>query len=133
VVDLAGDRLTFMFTVLPAVKSLIQGGRLKLIAQATPSRLPEFPDLPTVAESGVPGFESSIWYGLVAPAGTPRTVVEKLHAELTAIIKSPRMHSRMVMNGTYPIGDTQAEFARTITSDIVKYAEVIRAAGIKAD
>lgn len=133
VADLVGGQISVMFTVIPATLGHVKSGRLRALAMASPRRLNELPDLPTVAESGVPGFESSIWYGIVVPAATPKAIVERLHLEISVVVKSKEISDRFVAQGTYPIGDTPPEFARTIASDVARYAEIIRSAGIKAE
>lgn len=132
-VDLIGDRLSVMFTVIPTVIPHVKANKLKMLAVASPKRLAMFPDVPTLAESGLPGFESSIWYGLVAPAKTPDPIVERLQAEVSAILRDGEVIERMQTQGTFPIGDTPAEFAATIKNDVDRYARLIKAANIKAD
>lgn len=133
IIDLVGGHLSMMFTVIPAAKSQVDSGRLRLLAVATTERLPLFPNAPTVSESGLKGFESGLWYGLVAPSNTPDSVINLLNKEVTAVLKDPAIVKQFNGAGVFPIGDSSAAFSQTIKSDIAKYAELIRAANIKAD
>jgi tripartite-type tricarboxylate transporter receptor subunit TctC len=131
--DLLGGHLSMMFTVIPATIAHVEAGKLRLLAVATPERLPLFPNVPTVAEAGLSGFESSIWYGLVAPAQTPDDIVAQLNRELVSILKEPEISAKLTAHGVFAIGDSQDDFRRTIQSDVRKYAELIRSARIRAD
>ncbi|MBL8351317.1 MAG: tripartite tricarboxylate transporter substrate binding protein [Burkholderiaceae bacterium] len=131
--DLLGGQTAMMFTVIPATLEHVKAGKLRAMAVATPKRIALLPDVPTVSESGLPGFESSIWYGLVAPAKTPPEIVQFLTAEISAILKEPAIIERLSSQGTIPVGDSPAEFAATIAGDIERYAELVRRASIKAD
>ncbi|MGH8431913.1 MAG: tripartite tricarboxylate transporter substrate binding protein [Solimonas sp.] len=133
VTDLLGGHLSMMFTVIPATLPHVQSGKLRLLAVATDKRFPMFPDVPTVAESGLPGFESSIWYGLVAPAKVSDQIVHKLNSEIVAILNEPDVRKRMGAQGVVPIGNSPSTFAATIKADIAQYAELIRSARIRAD
>ncbi|GAP33657.1 tripartite tricarboxylate transporter substrate binding protein [Piscinibacter sakaiensis] len=131
--DLLGGHLSMMFTVIPATLPHVEAGRLRLLAVATPQRLPIFPQAPTLVEAGVRDFESGLWYGLVAPAGIPEPVLTLLHREVAAILKEESVAQRVVAQGVLPIGDTPAAFAQTIRSDIARYGELIQVAKIKPD
>ena len=130
VTDLLGGHISMMFTVLVATLPHIQSGKLKAVAVATPERLRLLPEAPTVAETGFPGFESSIWYGLVAPAKTPQPFVEILNKEVRAILQEPAVAEKVHGQGILPIGDLAPAFARTVHADIEKYRDLIRRAGI---
>ncbi|CAM3787843.1 Tripartite tricarboxylate transporter substrate binding protein [Bordetella sputigena] len=131
VADLMGGQVQMMFTVIPPTLGAIRGGKLNLLAVASEKRLPLFPDVPTVSESGLPGFVSSIWYGLVAPASTPDDIVATLQKTVSAILKDPAIADKLNQQGTIPVGDTSAHFAQTIAADTTAYAKVIAAADIK--
>ncbi len=133
VVDLLGGQLSMMFTVIPATLPHVNSGKLRLLAVASPQRLPLFPNVPTVAEAGYPGFESSIWYGLVAPGPTPDAIVTKLNKEITAILKEPEVAKRIAAQGVVPIGDSASAFSETMKKDVSSYAVLIRKAKITAD
>jgi len=115
--------------VLPHIRS----GKLRALAVTGARRSPELPDVPTVAEAGVPGYELSPWYGLLAPAGTPSAVVARLAAEATKIVREPAMREQLVAQGAEPAGGTPEEFARTLRSDAALWKKVVKDAGIRAD
>jgi len=123
--------LTFgsILSVLPQVKAR----RLKALAVTRASRSSALPDLPTVAEAGVPGFELNSWYGIVAPGGTPREIVSKLNGAIVRAIKSGEVRERLESEGIEPAGTSSEEFARYIEAEIRKWSEVVRRAGIKAE
>lgn len=116
-------------TALPHVKS----GRLRLLAVTTRKRFPLFPDVPTVDESGVAGYESSGWYGLWAPAGTPTGIVSRLNKELTQVLTSATMREHLGAQGLEPIPTTAAEFARRLRVEIEQWGKVVRATGAKPE
>jgi tripartite-type tricarboxylate transporter receptor subunit TctC len=94
-------------------------------------RSPAAKDLPTMVEAGIKGYESSTWYGLVAPAATPAEIVNRLNAEVVAGLKSPDLHERLTREGADPVGNSPAEFAKYMQSEIDKWRKVIKAAGIQ--
>ena len=116
-------------TVLPHIRS----GRLRALAVAARGRLPLLPDLPTAAEAGVPNYEASSWFGVMAPARTPQPIIERLHKELAAAVRTPAMQERFASSGARLIGDTPAEFAARIKKERAMWGEIIGAANIKAD
>ena len=116
-------------TVLPHVKS----GRLRALAVTTASRLPSLPELPTVAESGVPGYEVTSWFGLFAPAKTPQDVITRLHAEVARIVALPETVKHLDNAGLTAASSTPAELGTFIRREIEKWTKVVKAAGIKAD
>jgi tripartite-type tricarboxylate transporter receptor subunit TctC len=97
------------------------------------SRSPAIPDIPTVAEAGVPGYETGSWYGIVAPARTPRAIVERLGHEIAAIARSPEISNRLVSEAVIPVGSTPEEFDAHIRRELARWAEVVRRAKIKLD
>jgi tripartite-type tricarboxylate transporter receptor subunit TctC len=113
--------------------SHIQAGKLRAIAVCALTRLPLFPNAPTMHESGFPGFESSTFYGLLAPAGTPRPIINRLHKELVKIIKSPDSIERLATVGAIPVANTPEEFAEANRREVEKWAPVIRDNQIRAD
>jgi tripartite-type tricarboxylate transporter receptor subunit TctC len=118
-----------MFTTMPHWKS----GRLKLIATGGPKRMEAMPDLPTIAESGVPGFEAMTWYGYMAPAKTPRAIVNKLQKEIAAIVHSPEVRQTFVSQGNEPLANTPEEFAKVVKNDADKWGAIGRKLGVKLD
>ena len=131
--DLLGGRVTMMFSPIQSVLPLVRDGKLRALAVASLRRTPTFPELPTIAESGYPGFEVTLWNGLLAPATTPATIVGKLHLETVKAIALPDLHAKLADLGMERIGNSPDEFAAAIKSGIPKWAKVIKDAGIKAD
>ena len=119
----------------PAVSSLqyVQTGRLKALAITGDKRLSSLPNVPTIAESGVPGYDSTVWYAMLAPANTPREVVTRINAELLQILKDPSFKSMMSLNGIDPIGSSPEGLTSYINKETIKWSKVIKSAGIKAD
>jgi tripartite-type tricarboxylate transporter receptor subunit TctC len=111
----------------------LKSGKLRAIGFGSPKRLSTLPDVPTFEESGYPGFESSNFKGLLAPAGTPRAIIDKLHAELVKIVHAPDTVARMTAAGSIPIGNTPEQFGAYIKQEIARYAKLVKAYGIKAD
>jgi len=111
---------------LPHVKS----GKLKALAIASTQRSPQLPDMPTVGEAGLPGFEASTWFGVMVPAKTPLKVISGLHTAFTAALHAPEVRERLVAQGFEPIGSSPQEFARYIADETAKYAKIVRQAGI---
>ncbi|MEA3158153.1 MAG: hypothetical protein QOK44_5742 [Betaproteobacteria bacterium] len=118
-----------MFTTMPHWKS----GRLRLIATTGTKRLEAVPDLPTVAESGLPGFESVTWYGFVAPAKTPKAVINKLQQEIHAIVFSPDVKKQFIEQGNEPLANTPDEFAKIMRTDADKWGAIGKKLGVKLD
>ena len=118
-----------VITGLPQVKS----GRLRALAVSGAHRSPAMPDVPTMIEAGVRGYESNTWYGVLAPKATPRPIVMKLNGEIVAIIRLPELKVRLLAEGAEPLGNTPEQFGEFIKSEIAKWGKVIRAAGIKAE
>lgn len=121
--------LTTALTVIPHARS----GRVRALAVSTAKRLDVAPDVPTMAEAGIPGYESVAWYGMVAPAGIPPKVMEKLAAETIKATNSAEMKTALVKQGAIPVGNTPKEFTAFIRNERSKYAKVIKDAGIKAE
>jgi tripartite-type tricarboxylate transporter receptor subunit TctC len=120
---------------LPAINAggHVSAGRLRALAVTSRERLAAMPDLPTIAEAGLPGYESSQWYGLLAPAGTPAEVLDMLNARVAHIMQSPDMKARMTSDGLVPIGGSREQFAAHIKNEIAKWAKVISASGARVD
>jgi tripartite-type tricarboxylate transporter receptor subunit TctC len=133
ITDVIGGQLPMVavnaLEALPHVKS----GRLRVLAVMSPTRAATLPDVPTLAESGFPGFEASVWYGLVAPAATPKAVVQRLHAEVQKALQTPEVHERMAAVGGVVLPGSTEQFAALIHSDRLRYAKVVRDANIKPD
>ena len=131
--DLMGGQLDIVFTGLPPALAQIQAGRLRAVATTGTKRLPTLPQLQTISEGGLAEASVSTWYGVLAPAGTPREIIDRLHAEITKTIKNPEIAERFSSQGAEPITNTPDEFARTIREDVTKWAKVIKATGLKLD
>jgi tripartite-type tricarboxylate transporter receptor subunit TctC len=131
--DLVGGQIQLMFDNLASSLTQVRAGRIRALAVTTARRSALAPDLPTIAESGLPGFDISTWFGIFTPAGTPRDIVEKLHAEFTRALADREVRDRMLALGAEPVGNTPAEFAAYIRAEADKYARVIKASGAKAD
>ncbi len=131
--DLMGGQLDIVFTGLPPALAQIQAGRLRAVATTGTKRLPTLPQLQTISEGGLAEASVSTWYGVLAPAGTPREIIDRLHAEITKTMKNPEIAERFSSQGADPITNTPDEFARTIRDDVTKWAKVIKATGLKLD
>ena len=128
---LMGGQVQALFGSMPAVLPHAKSGKLRPLAVGTAKRSPSLPDVPTVAESGYPGFEVSLWLGFFAPNGTPEPIVDRLHGELAAIVNLPETKEILARNGADPITNTPAEFAALIKDEIPKYVKAVKAAGMK--
>lgn len=128
---LLAGQVTLAISDVPPVVSLIKVGRLRALAYTDERRNSQFPDVPTVAEAGVPGTEVATLVGIVAPAGTPAPIVQKLQEVLTAMAKKPDMRERFATIGVEPVGSTSEEFAKAIKADIARWDEVARRAKIE--
>ena len=129
---LAGDT-QLMFDNLASAMQQVKAGKLRALAVTTAQRSKLAPDLPTMAEAGVGGFDISTWFGLLAPAGTPPDIVAKWHADVARILSAPDMRERLAAQGAEAAPDTPVEFARFIASEIAKYARIVKASGAKVD
>ena len=135
--DLIGGHVQLMVTALAAVQPHIQTGQVKLIAMANNARSPRYPNVPTIAEAGLPGFDTSLWYGMMAPAGTPEPIVRRLNQEINRILRDKEVQEIFASRGLSP-GDeavvgTPELFGAFIRSEIANVARVARAAGIKPE
>src|SRR5579871_379469 len=128
--DLLGKRITMSFANISNVVPLARQGKLRMLAITSIRRSPLVPELPTMAEQGYPGFEAVPWFGLVAPAGTPQEIVDKLHAETVKTLALPEVRKKFDELGIEPVGNTPAEFAAVIRKEIPEWAKVIKDAGI---
>lgn len=129
--DLLGGHVALMFNSLPAVIPQVKSSKLRALALAADKRAPAVPDMPTFAEAGLRGFEAGSWYGLLAPAGTPKDVVARLHAETVRILVLPDVRQRLAIEGATPIGNSPEEFAAQIIKDSQRWAKVAKDAKIK--
>ena len=130
VVDLVAGRLTLMMANLTTAQPHIRAGKLRGLGVGKVKRSPLFPEMPTIAEAGVKGYEANNWNGVVAPTGTPRLAIERLHQEIVATLKEPAIADRMARAGLEPVGDTPAEFAQYLKSEAAKWGKLVKSAGI---
>ena len=132
-VGVAGHEVQVAFQGIATVSSLIKAGKLRLIAVTTPKRLPQFPDVPTVSESGLNGFEFNSWYAMMAPAGTPKPILQKLHSEIVKAISDPSIKEQLFGLGLSPKGTSPDELAADLKVQFAKYGNLIKQANITAD
>ncbi len=118
-----------LLTALPYTRS----GRLRALGVSSAKRSSAAPDIPTIAEAGVPGYEATQWFGILAPAGTPRAIVDRLHREIVRALKDPEVRDRLVADGAETVGSSPEEFAAYIRSESVKWAKVVKDVGIKPE
>ena len=130
VTDLIGGHVDVMFTNIPASLGSIKAGQLRAIAIGSKTSSSALPELPTIAESGVPNYEAVAWYGLEAPAGTPREIIEKLQGVLVQTMKSPDTMQHLVQEGTEPVISSPDALADRIRTDVITYRNLIQTTGI---
>ncbi len=133
VTALLGGQVQLNFATIPSVLPYVRAGKLRAVAVTTSRRSPAAPDVPTIAESGVPGYDHGPWNGMLAPAKTPKAIIARLNAEVARIVHMPEAKAVLVHEGAEPVGNTPEEFAAIIRTETAKWAKVIKAAGIKAD
>jgi tripartite-type tricarboxylate transporter receptor subunit TctC len=133
VIELMAGQTQIMFANMPTAIQYVRDGRLRALAVTGARRAPAAPTLPTVAESGVPGYEVTAWYGVSAPAKTPRAIVDRLHTEIVRAVNSPDLRERLTTQGADPIHLTPEQYTVFIQNEIAKWAKVIKAAGIKGE
>ena len=131
--DVLGGNIHFVVIGIPAAAPHIKAGRLTALAVLAPARSPALPEVPTAAEAGMPDFVVTTWYGVLAPAGTPRPIVARLNQELVKIMHSAELNAPLAASGTDPVTSTPEEFAAYIRQEIAKWGDVVRKAGLKAD
>ena len=131
--DLMGGQVSLWFPTAPGALPHIQAGRMRALAVAGAKRSSTLPELPTMSEAGVPGFEASTWYALLAPAGTPRHIVAKLNGDVVKILKQPEVHGRLTAMAIEIVGGSPDELARHIRSEIPKWARVVKQSGARVD
>ena len=133
VVDLLAGRTHMTITGYPAVAGHMKGGKLRLLATAGARRSALQPDVPTIAESGLAGYQMDAWIGVLAPAGTPRPAIDRLNGELNRVLKLPQVREKLAAQGLDALGGSPESFSEVIRTDHERFVRVVRAAGIKAD
>jgi tripartite-type tricarboxylate transporter receptor subunit TctC len=131
--DLIGGQISMLFDNMPTVLPQVKSGNLKGLATTAATRNRELPDVPTVSESGLTGFLVMSWFGLLAPAGTPADIIQKLNLAVVDIIKTPDVQARILAIGSEPSPETPAQFAAFIQAETTKWAEVVKKSGASVD
>jgi tripartite-type tricarboxylate transporter receptor subunit TctC len=131
--DVIGGQVEMMFDAVTTMTDHVKTGRVRAIATSGKTRSQVLPDVPTLAEAGVPGYEATIWLGLMAPKNTPAVILEKLNAEIRKITGNPELRAAWAKSGAMPLQMTSAEFERYIVDDIAKWAKIVKISGAKAD
>jgi tripartite-type tricarboxylate transporter receptor subunit TctC len=128
-----GGQVEMMFDAITVMARLAEAGKVRAIASSGAKRSPVTPDIPTVSEAGVPGYEATIWLGIMAPAGTPKPIVDRLNAEITKIVSNPEVKADWAKQGAVPMTMTPDEFDKYLRADIEKWAKVVKVSGAKVD
>lgn len=131
--DVIGGQVPIGIYGVLTISQHVKAGRLRVLAVTTPKRSTAYPDFPTLSESGFPGFDTSLWFGLLAPAATPKDVVAKIHDDVIQVLKLPDVKERIASQGAEIVADTPAEFAAFISAESAKYAKIIKQAGVKLE
>jgi len=131
--DLLGGQISAMFLPYPLARPHIEAGKLRVLGTANRRRAAAIPQVPTIAESGLPGFEAQSWFGIVAPAGTPAPIISRLNAEIAKVMRQPEIKEKLAVQGAESAASTPAEFKAFIGSEITRWAQVVKDSGAKAD
>lgn len=131
--DVAGGQIPLIYTVIPTIAGFLKDGKLKAIGVSGSKRSAVLPDVPTMAESGLPNFEVSSWYGLLAPAKTPKPIVDRLQREVAAVLAMPEIREKYLMGGFEPVGNKPEEFAHQIKTDLARWSKVVKDANLRVD
>jgi tripartite-type tricarboxylate transporter receptor subunit TctC len=131
--DLLSGQVSLWFPTMPGVMQHIKGGRMMALGVSGSRRAPALPNVPTIAEAGVPGYDASTWYPLLAPAGTPAAIVDKLNAQLAAILAIADVREKLQAQGIEPVGSSPAQLGAHLKSEMVKWEKVVRLSGAKVD
>ena len=132
-IDLIAGHVQVSFPTIIAALSHAKGGKLRALATTGAKRAPAAPDLPTMAEAGVPGYEAANWFGTAVPAKTPPAIVSRLSQEIARVLRLPDVRERLLSQGMEPVSNTPEEFAAYIKSEIAKWAKVVKASGARPD
>jgi tripartite-type tricarboxylate transporter receptor subunit TctC len=128
-----GGQVTLMFSQMSSALPHVKSGKLRALGVASPRRSAATPEVPTVAEQGLAGFEAVSWYALIAPSGTPAEIIDKLQQEVARLLQLPDVKEKLAGLGAEPVGNTPAELAARMRAESARWAQVVKAAGIKAD
>ena len=132
-IDLLGNQVDLTFSPIASSIQYIKAGRLKALGVTSAKRVPLMPNLPTIAESGLPGYESSAWYGMVAPARVPKDIILKLNHEINELLRNPQFRDAIITRGAVPMGGSTEEFSGFIRREVQKYATLVKESGIRAE
>ncbi|GAO22362.1 extra-cytoplasmic solute receptor [Alicycliphilus sp. B1] len=132
-VDLAAGQIQFMTDTINSVMSFVKDKRMKLLAVTTAKRMSLFPDVPTLAETIMPGFEAGAWQGVMVPAGTPEPVVQRLNAEINKALQNPGLREKLAVQGAEPLGSSVQEYGAYLRKELARWASVVKATGITLD
>ena len=133
VTDLLGNQIGIMFDNMPSAIQHVRSGKLRPLAVTTAKRSPELPNVPTIAESGVPGYEATSWFGLFAPAGTPAPIVAQLNKAIVRVLGQPEVKKKLAEQGAEPVAETPEQFAAFIHQESLKWGKVVKESGATAD
>ena len=131
--DVIGGQLALIFDQIVSSLPHVQGGKLRMLAITSAKRFPSLPDVPTIAESGVPGYESISWAGVAVPAGTPKEIIARLHTEIVKVLAAPDIRERFLRDGIETVGSTPEQFTEHIRRERIKWAKVVKDSGAKAE
>lgn len=131
--DLLGNQISLMFPGSPIAVPQVKAGKLRALGTTGLKRMDMAPEIPTIAESGLPGYEASLWYGVLAPAGTPAAVIDRLHYNLVRLVELPEMRERWATLGAEPAHNTPEQFSAYLKADLIKWAKVVRDSGARLD
>jgi tripartite-type tricarboxylate transporter receptor subunit TctC len=133
IIDLMSGSINLMFNSIPPVIQHIKAGRVRVLGISSAKRSPQLPDVPSVAEAGVPGYDVINWFGLLVPAATPKPIVTKLHEAVVKVLNTPEVKSQLETQGYDPVGNTPAEFGKFLREESDRYAKVVKQSGAKVD
>ena len=131
VIDLLGGQIQLAFPTIPVVAQYVKNGKLRALGVTSMKRSSSLPEIPTIDEAGVRGYEVVGWYGVLAPAGVPREIITRLNTEIVKALRTPDLQERLLRDGAEPVGNTPDEFRAYIEADVAKWAKAIDAAGIR--
>jgi tripartite-type tricarboxylate transporter receptor subunit TctC len=131
--DVLGGQVDMMFDAIPTMVEQVKAGKVKAVAVTGKARSPILPDVPTASEAGVPGYEATIWLGIMAPRGTPAAIVNRLNAEISKITANPELRRQWAAQGTAAMSMNVDEFTKYLNEDIAKWSNLVKSAGIKVD
>jgi tripartite-type tricarboxylate transporter receptor subunit TctC len=133
VIDLLGGQIQAMFAGMLPIQSVLRAGRVRALAVTSLQRVSSLPDIPTIAETGVPGYDVATWYGVLAPAGTPRPIVNRLNREIVTILKTPEVRQKLQDDGAEVVAGTPEAFEKMMRAELEKWARVVKATGARLD